>query len=327
MTAAQIIASTGTTKTWKMQQLFGLGLSRREVATMMGVGYGFAQNVYAAWVAAGATRALATPTRTATVAALAPFTPGAFTRTFGVEIEAYGVTREALLAELRAQGLEAYGEGYNHTTRNYWKIVSDASVSGAHAFELVSPVLRGYEGLEDLARACRALNHCGAQVNASCGLHVHLGAQDLNIEAMRQLVRNYLVLESSIDRVMPSNRRGSANRYCRSLQRSRTMLEAERQILAATTTQELSVAANGNDRYHKVNLQSFTRQGTIEFRQHSGTTNFEKISFWVKFLANLVDYSKARLVTPNLPVAEFTTFNQRDIATYFTRRATALQTR
>ena len=327
MTAAQILATTGTTKTWKMQQLFGLGLSRREVATMMNVGYGFAQNVYAAWVAARATTALATPTRTATVVALAPYQTARFDRTFGVEIEAYGCTREALVNELRAQGLEAHSDGYNHTTRPYWKIVSDGSVTGPNAFELVSPVLRGYEGLEDLARACRALNACGAQVNNSCGLHVHLGAQDLTVENMKNLVRNYLVLETSIDSVMPANRRGSANTYCRSLQRSRTLVEAERQLLAATTVPELSTAANGGCRYHKVNLQSFQRQGTLEFRQHSGTTNYEKISFWVKFLANLVDYSKARLIAPNLPVAEFTTFNQRDIATFYTRRRTALQNR
>ena len=232
-----------------------------------------------------------------------------------------------LLAELRAQGLEAEDEGYNHATRPHWKIVSDGSVTGQHAFELVSPVLRGYEGLEDLARACRALNHCGAQINASCGLHVHLGAQDLGVDAMKRLVRNYLVLETSIDQVMPAARRASNNSYCRSLQRSRSLAEAERQILAATTAQELSQAANGGCRYHKVNMQSFFRYGTIEFRQHSGSTDYEKISFWVKFLANLVDYSQTHLAPANLPVAEFTTFNPRDIATYYTRRRTALQNR
>ena len=327
MTTAEILATTGTTKTWKMQQLFHLGLTRREVATLLSVGYGFAQNVYAAWIATTAQRGLVTPTRTAAAQALAPFATQAFSRTFGVEIEAFGVTRDALLAELRAQGLEAHDENYNHAARPYWKIVSDGSVQGANAFELVSPVLRGYEGLEDLARACRALKICGAQVNSSCGLHVHLGARDLSIEAMRQLVRNYLVLEPTIDQLVPANRRGSANTYCRSLQRGRTLAEAEQAILSATTAQELSTAANAGNRYHKVNMQSFFRQGTIEFRQHSGTTDFEKISFWVKLLANLVDFSKQRLVTPALPVAEFATFNQTDIATFYQRRRTALATR
>ncbi|WP_201979370.1 amidoligase family protein [Hymenobacter rubidus] len=327
MTAAQILATTGTTKTWKMQQLFQLGHTRREVATMMGVGYGFAQNVYAAWMATGAERALVTPTRTATAQALAPFTTGPFNRTFGVEIEAFGVTRAALLAELRAQGLEAESESYNHSTRPHWKITSDASISGANAFELVSPVLQGLEGLADLERACRALRICGAQVNSSCGLHIHLGARDLSVEHMRQLVRNYLVLEPTIDQLVPAERRGNAAYYCRSLQRGRTLAQAEQAILSATTAEALSEAANGGCRYHKVNMQSYFRQRTIEFRQHSGTTNFEKISFWIKFLANLVDFSKQRLVTPALPVSEFATFNQRDIATFYQRRRTALATR
>lgn len=327
MTAAQILATTGTTKTWKMQQLFALGLTRREVATLLSVGYGFAQNVYAAWMATTAQRALATPARQATAAALAPFALGAFTRTFGVEIEAHGVDHDTLVAELRAQGLEAHSEGYNHTTRGHWKIVSDSSVVGADAFELVSPVLRGLEGLADLERACRALKHCGAQVNNSCGLHVHFGAGELGIGHLRQVVRNYLVLEPTIDQLMPSTRRANNNTYCQGLLRGRTLAEAERQVLAATTAQELAQAANNGSRYHKVNMQAFFTHGTIEFRQHSGTTDFEKISFWVKLLHNLIDYSATHLVTPGLPVADFTTFNQRDIATYYQRRQTVLRTR
>lgn len=320
MTAAQILATPGRTKTWKMQQLFALGLSRREVATLMRVGYGFAQNVYAAWVAGAAAtpRALVTPT---------PFAPGAFTRTFGVEIEAYGVTRAALLTELRAQGLAAQDESYNHDTRPHWKIVSDASVTGPHGFELVSPVLRGLEGLADLERACRALRICGAQVNNSCGLHVHFGARDLAIEHLRQVVRNYLVLETTIDQLMPTTRRANNNTYCQGLLRGRTPAEAERAILAATTAEQLAAAANGNSRYHKVNLQSFFRHGTVEFRQHSGSTDYEKISFWVKLLHNLIDYSGTHLVAPALPVSAFTTFNQRDVATYYQRRQTVLSTR
>lgn len=321
MTTAQILATAGTTKTWKMQQLFALGHSRQQVAALLGVGYGFAQNVYAAWRAAGpaaAPRALVTPVA---------FAPGAFSRTFGVEIEGYGVSRATLLAELRAQGLDAEEEGYNHSTRPHWKIVSDASIQGADGFELVSPVLRGLEGLADLERACRALTNCRAQINASCGLHVHIGARELSVEHLRRLVRNYLVLEPTIDELMPAGRRADNNPYCRGLRRGRSLAEAERALLAATTAEQLATAANGESRYHKVNLQSFFRHGTVEFRQHSGSTEYEKISFWVKFLHNLVDFSAQHLVTPSLPVTEFSSFNQRDIATYYQRRRTALATR
>ncbi|MGI4873365.1 MAG: amidoligase family protein [Janthinobacterium lividum] len=325
MTTAQILASTGTTKTWKMQQLFALGLSRREVASMMSVGYGFAQNVYAAWLAAGrSTTAPAAPRALVTPVA---FTPGALTRTFGVEIEAFGVTRAALLAELRAQGLQAQDAGYTHATTPHWKIVSDGSITGPNSFELVSPVLRGLEGLAELEKACRALKICNAQVNASCGLHIHFGARDLAVEHFRQLVRNYLVLEPTIDQLMPTARRANNATYCLGLLRGRTQVEAERTILAATTVEALALAANGNSRYFKVNLKSFSVHGTVEFRQHSGSTDYEKISMWIKFLHNLIDYSATHLATPALPVEQLTTFNQRDIATYYQRRRTVLATR
>lgn len=47
-------------------------------------------------------------------------------------------------------------------------------------------------------------------------------------------------------------------------------------------------------RYFKVNLMSFQRHGTIEFRQHSGTVNATKIANWVRFLGQFIDNSKAR---------------------------------
>ncbi|MGI4873686.1 MAG: amidoligase family protein [Janthinobacterium lividum] len=325
MTAAQILATVGTTKTWKMQQLFALGLSRREVAGLLGVGYGFAQNVYAAWSATG--RPATAPVAPRTLVTPTPFTPGALTRTFGVEIEAFGVTRAALLAELRAQGLEAQDAGYTHSTTSHWKIVSDGSITGANSFELVSPILRGLEGLAELEKACRALKICNAQVNSSCGLHVHFGATDLSLEPLRQLVRNYLVLEPTIDQLMPAARRANNATYCLGLLRGRTQAEAERAILTATSPEALATAANGGSRYHKVNLQSYFRQRTVEFRQHSGSTDYEKISMWVKFLHNLIDYSCQHLATPALPVEQLTTFNQRDIATYYQRRRTVLATR
>ncbi|MCA8830524.1 amidoligase family protein [Hymenobacter pini] len=327
MTAAQILATTGVTKTWKMQCLFALGHTRREVATMMNVGYGFAQNVYAAWVTTRATAALATPVPTPAAATWATFTPRTVARNFGVEIEAFGPTRTALLGELEAQGIEAQGEGYNHTTRPHWKIVSDASVSGQNAFELVSPVLNGCDGLEDVRRACRALNTTNANVNDSCGLHVHIDARDLTLEHLRRICLNYLRLERTIDQLMPSSRRANNNTYCRSIQGGRTLTATEEAIRAATTTQALATAINGTSRYYKVNLQAFFRHGTIEFRQHSGSTNADKVIFWVRFLLNLVEYSRQHEVPATNSVTDFANFNQRDIATYYTRRRTALQTR
>ena len=46
-----------------------------------------------------------------------------------------------------------------------------------------------------------------------------------------------------------------------------------------------------DSRYHKVDLEAYSRHKTIEFRQHSGTTCFTKMRNWVLFLHKLVTFA------------------------------------
>ena len=55
-----------------------------------------------------------------------------------------------------------------------------------------------------------------------------------------------------------------------------------------------------NSRYFKLNLQSYVKYGTVEFRHHSGTTTFSKVKNWILICARLVEYSKQNGVTNNL---------------------------
>lgn len=41
-------------------------------------------------------------------------------------------------------------------------------------------------------------------------------------------------------------------------------------------------------KYHTVNLATVNRQSTVEFRQHQGSTNPERVVQWVRFLRELV---------------------------------------
>ena len=55
-------------------------------------------------------------------------------------------------------------------------------------------------------------------------------------------------------------------------------------------------------RYFKLNLQSFCRHRTIEFRQHGGTVSALKISNWVRFLNGFIEEScRQSRGTANLP--------------------------
>jgi hypothetical protein len=47
-------------------------------------------------------------------------------------------------------------------------------------------------------------------------------------------------------------------------------------------------------RYQKLNFEPYRDQGTVEFRQHSGTLNYEKITNWIKVTQAMVETAKNR---------------------------------
>ena len=203
-------------------------------------------------------------------------------RKFGIEMEIVGITRETAVAALQAVNINAVSEDYNHVTRRHWKIVSDSSVRGG--FEVVSPILYGEAGVAEAEIVARALDDAGATVNASCGLHVHFDAADLNVDAIKTILRRYAKFENEIDSFMPKSRRGNANRYCHSLNEHISAVDS------ANSINDL-LRCYGS-RYYKINLESISRHGTIEFRQHSGTVNAAKIVNWVRFLAAFIEQCK-----------------------------------
>ena len=130
--------------------------------------------------------------------------------TFGVEIECYNAERGALIERGRQNGLNIVSREYTHEHVNYFKIVSDGSLSGENANEVVTPVLKSKKGLSSLKALCKSLSEVGAQVNRSCGLHVHIGAAAMSDAHYIRVARNYKMIEMAIDTFMPESRRGGA---------------------------------------------------------------------------------------------------------------------
>lgn len=223
-------------------------------------------------------------------------------RTFGVEIECIGITAAVACEAIRALGLPCEVEGYNHNTRNHWKIVTDGSVRdnrGNPGIEVVSPVLRGEAGMIALKRVADALNVAGATANKTCGLHVHVGASDLNIDEIKMIVKRYAEHESVIDSFMPVSRRLDNNTYLKGM--GYWMNTYASQLAACTNTS--AILGRSWDRYFKVNLAAFVRQNTIEFRQHSGTVSSTKIENWVLFVLNFVEVSRQLAASASPAVA------------------------
>jgi hypothetical protein len=235
-----------------------------------------------------------------------------FVVTFGVEMETYNVDRARLIALARQNGLPLEYQGYNHHDSNrVFKCVSDGSISGVNPIECVTPILKGRNGLAALKNACKTLNEAGAMVNKSTGLHVHIGAKDLTAEQYVSVFVNYQMLETLIDSFMANSRRANNGFYCQSI---------KGKYIKTCNTHEEVYNALGGSRYYKVNPCSWSRHQTIEFRQHQGSTDYEKISNWVSFCAKLVVWSRDNRLTRPIDSIDEIPFLTNDEKAFFKRR-------
>jgi hypothetical protein len=222
-------------------------------------------------------------------------------RTFGVEIEAKGLSFDQVCAAVRTAGFDCRDSGYSHVTTPYWKVVRDASVRGASPFELVSPILSGEAGLDQLRKVVSAIYGAGATVESDCGLHVHIGASDLTFTAIKTLIQRFANFESDWDRIIARSRRGNLNPFCRSVRER--VNAAPSAFNLATNVNDLGANVFGirswrdhldSGRYYKLNLHPYVTRGTIEFRLHGGTVNATKICNWVSLILEFVEESRRR---------------------------------
>lgn len=246
--------------------------------------------------------------------------------TFGIEIETLNTTTEGrelssrtVADALNSVGVECRNESYNHITRRHWKTIIDSSCG----LETVSPVMDPRNGNEEncwheLTKVCQGLKIAGAKVNKNCGLHVHLCVRPeiIPFETLKKFCAMYIRMEHMIDLAMPKSRRKANNYYCVSqlaswnhdsntpsysgrrqhnypttpehhLQAVNGMIKA---IMACDSIDDLARLLNaGNDRFFKLNLQSYHAYGTLEIRHGAGTVSAEKMIMWVRFLMSLLN--------------------------------------
>jgi hypothetical protein len=233
--------------------------------------------------------------------------------TFGVEIECYiPGSLSALFASLQNAGVNmSHAAGSIHRVTSGWKVVGDGSLHSAPVghvgCEVVSPILRGEDGIAQTIKVMEAVKAFGGKVNKSCGLHVHVGAQDATAGQLKNLAKMFIKYEHHMDALCPESRR-NGNRYCQSNR-------AQAAGYGVATTYEAQVASafdkldglrsvaaiakvmNGgyavgqhytHHRYFKLNFQSMASHGTVEFRQQAGTVEGQKAAAWIRLVVGLV---------------------------------------
>lgn len=221
-------------------------------------------------------------------------------RRYGVELEFTGISQTAAAAAVRNAGVPCQSQGYNHRTSQVWKVVTDASCG----LEIVSPILQGTEGLEQIRKVCDALTEAGATVNRKCGYHLHIDCADFDLSQFKNLAKLWVKFEDVFDALQPPSRRRNQNYYCQSnrlstnpSERFEDCTESFNRINQSRNFDSLSNLF-GN-RYRKLNFQAYFRHRTIEVRHHAGTLNAEKAVNWVLLMMSVFEDAKtARTIRP-----------------------------
>jgi len=163
---------------------------------------------------------------------------------------------------------------------NHWKAEADGSIRvrepGHRPCEFVSPVLKGEEGVKHLIEFVEFLHQIGASVNASCGMHIHVG---ISSAAAGEETTGYL---ERLTRLVAFNSKalyaqtGTLSRekgaYCAPLGAN-----TKRAIARIKRTKVITDAAREAGRYHILNLTNLGTRGTVEFRCFAGTLNVSKV--------------------------------------------------
>jgi hypothetical protein len=165
-----------------------------------------------------------------------------------------------------------------------WKAERDCSIQavpGYMAAEIVSPVLKGADGLRQLKTVCDWLNSVQAKVNRSTGFHVHVGFNRTDKPGLRRLVSLVANFEKAMFATTGTRSR-ELGCYCRPVQMDELYQRAFRYA---------SPCASRLPRYHVLNLTNLLGHGqpTVEFRVFSGTTNALKALGYVRLCLAIVE--------------------------------------
>lgn len=154
---------------------------------------------------------------------------------------------------------------------------------GYTPIEFNSKILKGEEGFKSVVRFFKWLNQMGAQVDTSCGLHIHLG--------IKEMVRG-MDIDQSIDILLKTLKFGNACKTALFAQGGSARRYFESRW---TRSQTAHLRNNAEERagrnqvpcfggkYFFINTRNISdhgmngRKATIEFRAFAGTTNYLKV--------------------------------------------------
>lgn len=237
--------------------------------------------------------------------------------TFGIEIECYIPTEAIQANEVRIG--EYHGGIQIPGFPEGWVAMSDGSItsyapSGKVGIEIVSGVLRGTAGIQQVIAVTSKLREWGASVNARCGLHVHVGwplnPGQPSVSRLSDLCHIVANHEKALFASTGTHSR-EQNNYCQPIKDRFKNLNFDARSYAAFV-QNNSYA---EQKYHGMNLKNVFSGGskrTVEFRAFAGTVNTQKIIAHVRMAVAFVEKAlkikrrpmwDAKETSPTSPIA------------------------
>lgn len=224
---------------------------------------------------------------------------------FGIEIEVEGITREQAAKAIAGYfgktakyiGNEVgYGAwGFKDNEGRLWKCVKDSSLAN-YGCEVVSPICY-YKDLSVIEDIVEILKSLGATVSYRTGIHIHIGAQKMDANQLRNLINTFSNHEDMIFKALKVAHDREID-YCR---------KTDKKFLKILNTEKPNSTAKFFDiwydtlaphdsreehyncsRYHAVNFHATYTKGTVEFRLFNSVLDKKKVSSYIIFCMALI---------------------------------------
>ncbi len=173
-----------------------------------------------------------------------------------------------------------------------WRAKSDGSISGFprswHTLEIVSPKLKGVDGLLQTKTVLEWAHRKNADVNKTCGTHIHLNwPTSMQSDDLKRVVHRVANSEKSLYAITGMKER-ERNMFTRPIKEAYRELRYDRD--------GLPLLNDGHEYRRRVlnmtNLSSGTKR-TLEFRCFAGTLRFIKVCSYVCFVMGLLQKALA----------------------------------
>lgn len=238
--------------------------------------------------------------------------------TFGVEIETHKIDTNFDATSLKLNVAS----------------VSDGSISGA---EYVTGPMTGDTGLNNVKSLCKTLNTKGAVINNKCGVHVHIGGAQFNRRFQILSIMLGMQIQDEMFAMQPESRQ--SNTYCKRIPEKYLMLKNcfkldnnnRKQSLkylheyVTNSSREFNQDRNKkrshpnghycSSRYKWLNLNNCAFSSgpeTIEFRLQSGTTEFDKIKYFVQICMAFVNFVENKSRRINIGLQHYYEYQKRN---------------